>query len=151
MTGTGEEPQDYVAALVVRRLIQSTPERLFDAWTDHTQLLRWWGPVGVVCTGADCDPRPGGAYRIMNRLPGGSLLCIRGVFEIVERPSRLVFSWSVEGLGAGTERVTVQFVPRGTHTEVVVTHERIADEPTRARHASGWEGCLAGLDRYAAQ
>lgn len=87
----------------------------------------------------------------MNRLPDGALLCIHGVFEIVERPFRLVFSWGVEGRQARTERVTVQFAPQGTETEVIVTHERIADELTRERHASGWEGCLAGLARYVAQ
>jgi uncharacterized protein YndB with AHSA1/START domain len=141
----------YDVALVVRRLIRATPERLFDAWTDPTQLVRWWGPAGIVCTDADCDARSGGAYRIVNRLPDGSLLCISGVFEIVERPSRLVFSWGVEGGQARTERVTVQFASKGTETEVIVTHERIADELTRERHASGWDGCLAGLARYVLQ
>jgi uncharacterized protein YndB with AHSA1/START domain len=148
VTGSGGAKAEYVAALVVRRLIRAAPETLFDAWTDAGQLVRWWGPAGVVCTDAGLDARPGGAYRIANRLPDGSTLYIGGVFEVVERPSRLVFSWQVEGSRAGTERVTVQFIPNDGETEVIVTHERIADAPTRERHASGWAGCLAGLARY---
>ena len=38
---------------------------------------------------------------------------------------------------------------RGAATEVIVTHERIADAATRAGHEQGWSGCLDGLARYA--
>jgi uncharacterized protein YndB with AHSA1/START domain len=140
-----------VAALVVRRVIRASPERLFDAWTDSGQLAQWWGPEGVVCTQAEMDVRPGGSYRIANRLPDGSTLWISGVFEVVQRPSQLAFSWQVGGAHANIERVTVSFVSVAQGTEVIVTHERIADEKTRDGHALGWEGCLEGLSRFATQ
>lgn len=140
-----------IAALVVRRVIRATPERLFDAWTDPGQLAQWWGPEGVVCSQAEIDLRPGGSYRIANQLPDGSTLWIKGVFEVVQRPSQLVFSWQVGATQANVERVTVSFVVVGQGTEVVVTHERIADEKTRDGHALGWQGCLEGLFRFATQ
>jgi uncharacterized protein YndB with AHSA1/START domain len=149
MTPTPDGPSGYVAALIVRRVIGASAERLFDAWTDPLQLLEWWGPEGVTCTQAAVDARPGGAYRIANRLPDGAILWIGGQFEVVERPSRLVFTWQVEGGNRALERVSVDFRPVEHGTEVVVTHERIGDAGTRARHESGWQGCLAGLSRYA--
>jgi len=117
-------------------------------WTDPRHLLQWWGPRGVECVGADADLRPGGAYRIDNRMPEGAIVTITGVFEAVEPPHRLVFSWRIDPTHA-PERVTVRFEPRGELTEVIVEHERIADESARRGHEAGWVGCLEGLDRYA--
>ena len=138
-----------VAALVVRRTIRARPEALFAAWTDPQQLMRWWGPEGVTCTAAEIDLRVGGCYRIANRMPDGSTLWIAGEFEVIEAPSRLIYSWRLEIPGASTERVSVSFVPRGTGTEVIVTHERIASAAARTQHENGWIGCLAGLARLA--
>jgi uncharacterized protein YndB with AHSA1/START domain len=138
-----------VATLFVRRRIQAPPEMLFAAWTEPAQLLRWWGPEGVACADAQVDLRAGGAYRIANRMPDGSLIWICGVFEAIEAPVRLVYSWRLEGSAGPAERVTVEFVRDGEATEVVVKHERIADAAARASHERGWEGCLDGLMRHA--
>ena len=134
--------------LVVRRTIRATPERLFDAWTRPEQLVEWWGPEGVTCISPSVDVRVGGAYRIGNRLPDGSEIWIVGVFEIVERPHRLTYSWRLEGSDGEPERVTVRFEQRGTDTEVIVTHERVANETLRDQHQQGWHGCLEGLARF---
>ncbi|HEX3846848.1 MAG TPA: SRPBCC domain-containing protein [Steroidobacteraceae bacterium] len=145
-----ERPSRYAANLVVRRVIHASPERLFDAWTDPAQLVRWWGPDGVDCPSAQIDLRVGGIYRIANRLPDGSTIWIAGVFEEVERPRRLVYSWHVEGKPGGAERVTVEFNAVEAGTEVVVTHERVLDADTRRSHENGWQGCLDSLERYVA-
>jgi uncharacterized protein YndB with AHSA1/START domain len=147
MSESPQAPTPYVAALVVRRTIRARPEALFAAWTDPQQLVRWWGPEGVTCTAAEIDLRVGGRYRIANRMPDGSTLWIAGEFELIEPPSRLIYSWRLEIPEAGTERVSVNFVPRDTATEVIVTHERIVSVAARTRHESGWIGCLAGLAR----
>jgi uncharacterized protein YndB with AHSA1/START domain len=134
--------------LVVRRRIQAAPERLFAAWTEPRQLRHWWGPEGVVCVDAEVDLRVGGRYRIGNRLPDGRVLWIVGQFEVVEPPHLLTYTWSVEGAGPVTERVTVRFEAAGQSTEVIVTHQRIPSDAVRDEHRRGWEGCLAGLERH---
>ncbi len=132
--------------LVTRRTIHASAETLFEAWTDPMQLRAWWGPRPVTCSGAEVDLRVGGRFRIDNLLPGGGVVTIEGEFRSIERPRELVYTWR---LGAERESlVTVRFEPRGeTTTEVVVIHERIADEPTRESHEEGWRGCLDGLER----
>lgn len=135
--------------LVVRRTIRASAERLFAAWTEPSQLKSWWGPEGVRCIGAEVDLRVGGSYRIGNQLPDGNIVWIRGEFESIERPRKLVFSWHLEGEKSTPERVTVQFESAGDATEVIVTHERIASQELRDRHEQGWIGCLQGLGRYA--
>jgi len=139
----------YAATLVVRRTIYATPEKLFAAWTEPGHLVHWWGPEGVSCPAAEIDLRAGGTYRIANRFPDGTLLWIAGVFEVVEPPHRLIYTWRLESQSMTAERVTVCFEPRNSSTEVIVTHERIADAASRVRHEHGWNGCLDGLVRYA--
>ena len=134
--------------LVVRRTIRATPERLFDAWTTPEQLVEWWGPEGVACIAPSVDLRVGGHYRIGNRMSDGGEIWIAGVFEAVERPHRLTYTWRVEGRDGDPERVTVRFEPRGEDTEVIVTHERVANVTLRDEHARGWNGCLEGLARF---
>ena len=134
--------------LVVRRTIRASAEKLFAAWTEPAQLKAWWGPQGVRCIGAELDLRVGGSYRIGNQLPDGSIIWIVGEFERIDRPRKLVFSWRLEGVESDPERVTVQFEPVGDATEVIVTHERIANRALREQHEQGWIGCLEGLARY---
>jgi uncharacterized protein YndB with AHSA1/START domain len=136
---------DTKLTLETRRTITATPERLFAAWTDPAQLISWWGPHGVVCTGAEVDLRVGGKYRIGNRLPDGMEIWIVGTFSVVDRPTRLVYSWLIEKIQGEDETVTVRFEARGEATEVIVTHERISNAAARDQHAVGWDGCLDGL------
>jgi uncharacterized protein YndB with AHSA1/START domain len=136
-------------SLIVRRTIRASPERVFAAWTEPEQLQRWWGPTGVVCTGAEVDLRVGGRYRIGNRLPDGSQVWISGEFEQITPPHCLVYTWRTED-DAGAERITVRFEAREGATEVIVVHERIASARLRDGHEAGWQGCLEGLDRHVA-
>lgn len=131
--------------LVVRRTIRASPDRVFAAWTTPEQLVKWWGPKGVRCAGAEVDLREGGAYRIGNELPSGDTVWISGTFEFVDRPNKLVYSWSLEPAASEPERVTVRFEPRDVGTEVIIVHERIISEAARDQHQHGWTGCLDGL------
>lgn len=135
--------------LTVRRVIAADTERVFAAWTEPELLRQWWGPAGVRCIAAEIDLRAGGAYRIGNQLPDGSILWISGEFEVVERPRRLVYSWAV-----GDEplsRVTVSFTAIAERaTEVMIHHERIHSDAVRDDHERGWRGCLDGLEGWVA-
>jgi uncharacterized protein YndB with AHSA1/START domain len=134
--------------LVVRKSIRATPQRLFDAWTRPEELKHWWGPQSVTCIDASVDLVVGGSYRIANQFPTGEVVWITGEFEVIERPRRLVYSWRLGSDPNPAERVTVTFDPRGTTTDVTVTHERIPSTPVRDVHEQGWLGCLGGLAEY---
>lgn len=135
-------------ALIVRRTIRTSAQRAFAAWTRPEQLRKWWGPQSVCCTDAEIDLRIGGSYRIANQFPDGTVVWISGEFEQIEPPHKLVYTWRLGKSAQGLERVTVRFEPRGELTEVIVVHERIADQTTRAGHELGWRGCLDGLVRF---
>ena len=139
-----------MVTLIVRKTIRATPERLFAAWTISEQLKLWWGPQGMKCIDAEVDLRQGGRYRIANQLPDGKILWIAGEFEVIEPPRKVVYTWRIEPEMKSTERVTVEFEPRGEETEVIVTHERISSEGLREMHQQGWQGCLEGLAKFVA-
>jgi uncharacterized protein YndB with AHSA1/START domain len=104
----------------------------------------------VRCIAAEVDLRVGGAYRIGNQLPDGRVVWITGVFESIDRPHELVYSWQIGD--EPVSRVTVQFaLVGGDRTEVTVFHARIATPATRDDHAQGWDGCLDGLAAWAAR
>jgi uncharacterized protein YndB with AHSA1/START domain len=134
--------------LVVRRTINATAERLFEAWTNPAHLKRWWGPRPVICIDAEVDLRVGGGYRIANRFPDGRILWIFGEFEVIAPPHKLVYTWRVDPQSEFSERVTVRFEPRGSATEVIIEHERIPNATARDSHQQGWDGCLDGLANY---
>ena len=135
--------------LVVHRTIPATAEFLFHAWTQPLRLKEWWGPSGVKCVEAEIDLRVGGLYRIANKFPDGRIIWITGKYELIEVPHKLVYTWRVEKDPGRSERVTVEFKQKAGETEVVVTHERIADARVREQHEAGWCGCLDGLVEYA--
>jgi uncharacterized protein YndB with AHSA1/START domain len=138
-------------SLVVRRSMRAPVARVFEAWTQPEHLLRWWGPRPVTCAEAQVDLRVGGAYRIGNLLPDGSVLFIFGEFELVEPPRRLVYTWFLERAGASASeasRVTVRFEPQGQGTEVIIVHERIESQALRTDHEQGWNGCLDSLAAF---
>ncbi len=132
--------------LEVRRTIPATAERLFDAWTDPDQLLAWWGPEGVRCSEAVVELRIGGRLRLGNELPNGQVVFIEGEFVEIDRPRKLVYTWSIDSESPFSELVTVLFVQKDDDsTEVVISHERIRDEESRTQHGVGWAGCMDGL------
>jgi uncharacterized protein YndB with AHSA1/START domain len=133
-------------ALVARRTVRATVERVFDAWTRPEQLRAWWGPRPVTCSDAEVDLRVGGRFRIVNALPNGATVTIHGEFRLVEPPRKLVYTWRMDDGTLESSLVTVTFAPRGAGTEVVVVHEDIPTEPIRESHENGWRGCLDGLE-----
>lgn len=136
------------SSLRISRIVRVTPERAFAAWTDPKQVMHWWGPAGVTCPEARIDLRVGGEYGIANQFPDGRLVWIRGTFETVDPPHRLVYSWRLDGEPHEglAERVTVTFEPgQGESTEIVVLHERVANPQRRRSHEAGWVACLDGL------
>lgn len=147
---TTSKPAEKTAGLRVQRVIPAPPERVFHAWTDPDELAAWWGPKGVRCLSAEVDLRIGGGYRIGNELPDGSVLWISGVFNRIERPHLLQYSWTVETRSSSAEQVTVHFEQHPRGTLLTVVHELIPSIELRAEHERGWFGCLDGLEKHLA-
>ena len=144
MATTTKATDQRTASLEIRRLVPAARERVFDAWTQAKDLDRWTAPPPMTAR-AQVDLRVGGRYRIVMRGPDGVDRAVGGVYRVVERPSKLVYTWKWEESPMGDSIVTVEFHARGKETEVVLLHEGLTDDASRARHEHGWNGCLDNL------
>jgi uncharacterized protein YndB with AHSA1/START domain len=143
-------PENGSFHLIVRRTISAPAEQLFDFWTQPEHVRLWWGPENVTCSSVEIDLKIGGRYRIGNQLPDGEVVWISGHFEVINRPTELVYTWTVESIEKSLpEHVRIRFQSNsdGT-TEVIVTHERIGTHETKKQHLQGWLGCLDGLTHF---
>lgn len=132
--------------LQIHRHVRANRARVFDAWTDPESIVLWWGPPGVRCTHVDIDLCVGGSFVIVNELPDGSTIRITGIYETIDRPLRLVHSWTIENTTTQPdERVEIEFTERDGGTDISITHTGIPTPNVRAGHQAGWIGCLDGL------
>jgi uncharacterized protein YndB with AHSA1/START domain len=112
----------HPASLVVRRTFAARHDKVFRAWTDPEQIVKWMSPrEGVVTEFAEFDLKVGGSYRIRYRTPTGFVV------------------------------VGGSFLDQGNATELVLTHEHFSNQNMRERHEHGWTGTLTSLAAFVSQ
>ena len=129
--------------LVIRRVIRASREDIFDMWTRADSLRRWIRPPRALGATAETDPRVGGRFRIVMR--GDRDYDHHGEYLVVDRPSKLSFTWISEGSDYQTSVVTVELFEKGPdRTELVLTHERLPPAKVE-QHTEGWSEILGEL------
>ena len=119
--------------------------------------MQWFAPADTFTTSlAEVNLLVGGLYRIQIKDPSGAIHTVGGVYQEIQRPTRLVFTWAWEeagDCGGGTDDpitetlVTVEFHQVETGTELILTHEQLPTEEAREKHQEGWSGCLTQLGK----
>ena len=106
------------------RMFDAPRDMVFTAMTKPEHVARWWGRLGdgysvPVC---EVDLRPGGAWRYVNRTPGGDVV-FYGVYREVTPPERLVFTEIYEPYPDSESTVTVDLIDEGGRTRFTLTAE----------------------------
>ena len=134
-------------SVTVRREIAAAAEDLFDAWLEAQSLGSWLRPSGIRETRAETDPRVDGTFRIV-MVDDESSTVHTGTYREIDRPRRLVFTWSSPSTRLRDSIVTVTFQPSSNGSTVVEIHQvGLPDEEARASHHAGWSDALRELDR----
>lgn len=133
----------------VTRRFSASAERVFDAFLDPHKARRFMfaTPTGQMVR-AEVDARVGGRYLFVDRRPEGDAEHFGEYLEI-DRPRRLVFSFSVEKHSADADRVQIDIVPLETGgCELTLTHEMKPEWAAyAARTQEGWTTIVDGLAR----
>jgi uncharacterized protein YndB with AHSA1/START domain len=144
--------------LVLERIIDAPPARVWAAWTTAEQVARWFTPAPWT-TRCEIDLRPGGRFVTAMRSPEGDEATYVGCYLEIVEPERLVWT---SMLGAGFRpapadagavpfTIVVSLEPLGERTayRCVAVH---GDEATCASHRDmGFhEGWGAALDQLVA-
>ena len=133
-------------SLTLVRRIDAPPSAVFDAFVEPGKIALWWGPDDGPVVSAEVDPTVGGRFHVRFVLAAdGRERGCSGVFEVFDRPDRLAMSWAWDDGDDPDSRVDVRFRAVGDATEMVFTHERLADEDERRGHETGWNGAFDKL------
>jgi uncharacterized protein YndB with AHSA1/START domain len=140
------DPADTPRPIVqVRRRVGATAEEIFDMWTRPELMVRWMSPFpGAVHCQASCDLRPGGSYSLVMSTEGASRE-VTGTYVQIDRPRRLVFTWMGPLTNHVNTLVTLELIPNGNETDLVLTHERLPTEAMFEGHTRGWRQILDHL------
>ena len=132
----------------IERTFAASAEEVFDAWTSPEVMRRWfhcgpdWGTPE-----AEVDLRVGGTVRVVMRRPDGSDAAARGVYTLIERPHRLVMTWSFDDEPANEQLIELFFSESEGSTTVLMLNSGISTDRRRDAQDVGWRGCLDQLER----
>ena len=89
---TTEPTPENDRELVLTRLVDVAPEKLYRCWTEPALLMQWFAPAPFTTPSAELDVRAGGANRITMRSPEGQDMPNEGVYLEVVPNEKLVFT-----------------------------------------------------------
>ena len=134
--------------LRLERTFDATAEEVFDAWTSPEVMRRWFHAFAEWDTpAAEVDLRVGGRVRVVMRSPDGVERAMGGEYRLIERPHRLVMTWTFDDFPGNEQLIELTFAESGGSTTVRMVNTGIATDERRASQDMGWNGCLTELQR----
>ena len=148
-TTTSSEGRD----LILTRLIDAPPEKLFRAWTEPELLKQWFAPRPWITPTVETDVRPGGSSMVVMRGPEGQEFPCPGVYLEVVPNERLVFTDAYTQAWEPSEKpfmtVILTFEDEGGKTRYTarVRHWTLADREAHEKMGfhEGWKICTEQL------
>src|SRR5277367_2219789 len=86
--------QNETITVEVKKEIKAPAEKLFKAWTEPDQMVKWMGGNMVTSVRVDQDLRIGGQYRFSTVKPDGKTGVTTGTYKEIIPNKKLVYTWS---------------------------------------------------------
>lgn len=137
--------------LEIKRLIKAPRDRVYAAWTDPTQLTRWFGPESVQTDHIVADARIGGEFRWDLTNAEGEKMTMRGEYRELQPGRKIVFTWRWDDDEVWENRtsiVTVELEDAPGGTRLRLTHEQLPTTESRDGHIGGWNSALDKLEKF---
>jgi uncharacterized protein YndB with AHSA1/START domain len=140
------EPPGYVVR--IERSFDAPAEAVFDAWTSAEVMRRWFHVAPDWETPeAEVDLRVGGRVRVVMRRPDGTEVGAGGEYTEIDRPKRLVMTWTFSDEPSNRQLIELSFSESEGSTTVVLINTGISTHERRDAQEWGWHGCLDMLER----
>jgi uncharacterized protein YndB with AHSA1/START domain len=125
--------------IIMIRVFDASPERVFKASTDPKLIPQWWGPKSLTTTVEKMDVRSGGSWRYIQRDADGNEFAFHGVYHEVSQ-KRLVQTMEFEGMPGHVllEIVTFEEIDGKTKLTEKSVFESVEDRDGMLK--SGMEG-----------
>lgn len=135
-------------AVRIERTFGAPAEAVFDAWTSPEVMRRWFHVAPDWDTPvAEVDLRVGGKVRVVMRRPDGTEFEAQGEYTLIDRPHRLVMTWTFDRDPANEQLIELSFSQSGGLTTVLMVNSGISTDERRDDQDEGWHGCLDQLER----
>ena len=135
----------------IERTFAASAEDVFDAWTSPEVMRRWFHCAPDWETPeADVDLRVGGTVRVVMRTPDGTEHGARGEYTLIDRPHRLVMTWTFSDDPSNEQMIELTFAESEGSTTVLLFNSGISTDERRDAQDQGWHGCLDQLERVLA-
>jgi uncharacterized protein YndB with AHSA1/START domain len=132
----------------IERTFGASAEDVFDAWTSPEVLRRWFHCAPDWTTPeAEVDLRPGGEVRVVMRRPDGTEAGARGQYTLIDRPHRLVMTWTFDDDPANEQLIELSFSESDGSTTVLLVNRGISTDERRDAQDWGWRGCFDEFER----
>jgi uncharacterized protein YndB with AHSA1/START domain len=140
-----EEPGHVVR---IERTFDASAEEVFDAWTSPEVMQRWLhcGPDWDTPK-AEVDLRVGGKVRVVMRRPDGTNVEAHGEYTVIDRPRRLVMTWTFDDDPSNEQLIELSFSESEGSTTVLMVNSGISTDERRDAQDEGWHGCFDELKR----
>jgi uncharacterized protein YndB with AHSA1/START domain len=133
-------------AVRIERTFAAAAEDVFDAWTSPEVMRRWFHPAPDWETPeAEVDLRVGGSVRVVMRKPDGTEAEAHGEFTLIDRPHRLVMTWTFDDEPSNEQLIELSFSESEGSTTVLLVNTGISTDARRDAQDWGWRGCLEQL------
>jgi uncharacterized protein YndB with AHSA1/START domain len=140
--------EDSAQVVRIERTFDARAEEVFDAWTSEEVIRRWFKPArDWQEPSAEVDLRVGGTIRVVMRAPSGAAVEASGQYTEIDRPNRLVFTWTFEDDPSNQQLIELEFTERDGATTVLFVNSNISQEERRDQQYEGWLTCINNLER----
>jgi uncharacterized protein YndB with AHSA1/START domain len=138
--------------LRLERLIDATPEEVFDAFTDPNAQKEWYQDQDGWKVDAGGDLRAGGRWEVAFGPPGQAPYREANRFSEVARPHRLAYESRFHLPDGRTFDTTlvITFEAKQGKTLLTIRQSGFATEQDRNDHQGGWPGFIDRLERVVA-
>jgi uncharacterized protein YndB with AHSA1/START domain len=132
----------------IERTFDASAEDVFDAWTSPEVMRRWFhaGPDWDTPQ-AEVDLRVGGKVRVVMRRPDGTEAGAHGEYTLIDRPYRLVMTWTFDDDRSNEQLIELSFSESEGSTTVLMINSGISTDERRENQDRGWHLCLDELQR----
>lgn len=110
------EPSDR--EVVMSRVFNAPRHLVYEAYTDPSIMLRWWGPKQYTTTVERMEVKEGGKMRFLQHGSDGKLYAFNGEFSEVVPGRRLAHTFEFEGMPGHIMDVTESFEEHAGRTKV---------------------------------
>ena len=145
---------DAAAGILITRMFDASPDKVWRFWTSEAGLEQWWGPVGFASRVQALDVRAGGGFDIVMRATAADVVAYleghgipreshaRGTYTEVDPPRRLAWRSHVDfvpGVAPYEVRASMELrtLTDGT-TEMTFRSERMHDAMWTRNAEAGW-------------